>query len=291
MDKGKLRYLLRSAVNYFAEVKCTNCGSTGAIEVDRKMIVTRLFRCENCSLQFRHPSDDSAFNKSFYQDDYVQEDGITTDLPDQQNLQKLIDSDFQGTAKNVQPIINLWSAIFSDLKTIRAVDYGASWGYMSYQFKKRGISIQSFEISKPRCKYGNTYLQLDIKSDCNELTDGNDLVYSSHVIEHVSSIPEMLTQSKRLLNAHGFFVAESPNGSGAFRNKDREGFHRGWGLVHPNYLSDQFYQGLFKDNPYFITSSPFPLDEIRRWDKQSQVVHNTEGGQLLVIARPNQNIR
>jgi len=283
----KFKYLLRSASRFFSPAICTNCGGRNVAIADQKYIVTRLYECKECFLKFRHPSDDKKFNEDFYQEDYSQEDGITTDLPTNEELRNLISGDFANSPKNVKGIVELWQSLFADLSSIKAVDYGCSWGYMSYQFKERGISVQSFEISKPRANYGNKHLGLNIKSDVRELTPDNDLVYSSHVIEHVPSITDMIAEGKKLLKKDGLFIAESPNGSEGFRKKDPSGFHQGWGLVHPNYLSDSFYQHTFKNNPFLITSTPFDFKEIKQWDGRSQVTHRTDGGQLMVIAKPN----
>jgi len=258
--------------------------------VDQKYFFTRLFECQECHLQFRHPSDSKAFNEEFYQTDYEQDDGITTDLPSAEVLHQMISNNFANSPKNAEPVINLWQSLFARLDEIKAIDYGCSWGYMSYQFIKKGVQLQSFEISKPRAVFGNKNLGLDIKMDVKNLQPENNLFYSSHVIEHVPSITDMINQAKRLLKREGFFVAECPNGSTAFRKINASGFHQCWGLVHPNYLSDKFYQQLFKSNPYLITSTPFSLDAIRQWDGKSQVTLETSGGQLLVIAKPNVHI-
>lgn len=291
MNKSKVEYLLRSASRYFSPVVCTNCGHTIASKVDQKYFFTRLFECQRCYLQFRHPSDSVSFNEKFYQSDYEQDDGITTDLPDTQTLQQMLSTDFSGSAKNADHVVDLWKSIFPDVKSIRAIDYGSSWGYMSYQFLKKGIQTQSFEISRPRAAFGNKHLELSIKSDANDLQPDNDLFYSSHVIEHVPSITDMVNTAKRLLKPDGIFLAECPNGSKAFRDQNESNFHQGWGLVHPNYLSDKFYQELFRKNPYFITSAPFDLAAIKKWDGVSQVTHDTAGGQLLIIAKPNVSLK
>ncbi|GHN02870.1 hypothetical protein WSM22_43590 [Cytophagales bacterium WSM2-2] len=257
--------------------------------MDQKYLFTRLFECQKCHLQFRHPADTKSFSEKFYQADYVQDDGITTDLPSSEKLAQMINNNFAGSAKNADEVITLWRSLFAHLDQIKAIDYGCSWGYMSYQIRKKGVQLQSFEISRPRAAFGNQNLGLNIKSETQDLMPGNDLFYSSHVIEHVPSIPDMISEAKRLLKPEGIFLAECPNGSPDFRSKNEFGFHKGWGLVHPNYLSDKFYMHLFKDNPYLITSDPFDLESISKWDGVSQQVHNTSGGRLLVMAKPNFN--
>jgi 2-polyprenyl-3-methyl-5-hydroxy-6-metoxy-1,4-benzoquinol methylase len=283
----KFKYLVRSAYHYLSPIKCTNCGSQRVEQSDRKYFFTRLFECQDCKLQFRHPVDTKAFNEKFYQEDYVQDDGITTDLPSTELLKQMVNSNFANSPKNADPVLALWKSVFSDLRQVKAIDYGCSWGYMSFQFLKQGVQLQSYEISRPRAKFGNAHLGLSIKSDVKDLTSGNDLFYNSHVIEHVPSISDMVNEAKRLLKPNGYFFAECPNGSLAFRKKNPSEFHQGWGLVHPNYLSDKFYQHLFRECPYLISSAPFPLEAIREWDGNSQQTLDTSGGQLLVIARPN----
>jgi len=151
--------------------------------------------------------------------------------------------------------------------------------------------MQSFEISKPRASYGNKNLGLDIKSNSDDLTPGNDIFFSSHVIEHVPSIGDMVNISKKLLNPGGYFIAECPNGSKSFREKNSRAFNLAWGLVHPSYISEDFYQWMFRENPYLILSSPYDTSLIKEWDQQSQKTYRTDGDQLFVIARPNVRLK
>jgi 2-polyprenyl-3-methyl-5-hydroxy-6-metoxy-1,4-benzoquinol methylase len=201
-------------------------------------------------------------------------------------LKALIESNFRNTHKNVENFSEIFNLLTRE-KNCKLVDYGSSWGYMSFQFKKIGFDVQSFEISKPRAHYGNTNLGLNIQTSVSRLTSGNDIFFSSHVIEHVPSISEMIDVGKSLLSSQGFFIAECPNGSEAFRKKKPFAFNQAWGLVHPSYLSEKFYQHVFRDNPYLILSSPYDLNQVRKWDQKSQVIGDTQGDQLLVIARVN----
>ncbi len=291
MKKDKIKYFLRSSLHFFSPVVCPNCNSHKATKVDQKYFVTRLFKCDHCFLQFRHPLDSQNFNSSFYQEEYSQDDGITTDMPAPDELKQMIEIDFSNSPKNVSTFVKIFSSIVPDIRNAKLVDYGSSWGYMSYQFKKLGMSVQSFEISRPRANYGNTNLNLDIKSNPEELKSGNDIFFSSHVIEHVPSIPDMVNISKRVLSTGGYFIAECPNGSQGFRDKNPANFSKAWGLVHPSYLSKDFYQWLFKECPYLILTSPYDLDQIKKWDHASQVTHQTDGDQLLVIVKPNTRLK
>jgi hypothetical protein len=287
MSLSKISYLTDSAFRYFTDKTCPSCGCSDVEMVDAKFIVTRLFKCKDCSLLFRHPKDSADFNFKFYQKVYAQNDGITTDLPSKEELEDLKRNNFKG--KNV----DLYCAIFAALlknksaKEIKVVDYGCSWGYQSFQFLQRGYTCNSYEISRPRAEYGNVNLGLSIKTDESQLPPDNDVFFSSHVIEHVPSPHKMIELGMGLLKSGGYFIAECPNGSKAFQKKHPNHFHHLWGKVHPNMLTADFYSTVFSAVPYFITSSPFNnvVNELNGWDQKSQVVSDTSGSEILVVAK------
>jgi 2-polyprenyl-3-methyl-5-hydroxy-6-metoxy-1,4-benzoquinol methylase len=287
----KIGYLIDSTVRYNTSLSCPYCQSSSAKLIDRKYFVTRLFKCNQCQLQFRHPLESIESNKNFYQLEYFEEDGITTDLPSVEELSNLKKTGFKAYPdRDAQRIIDILAGLFPVLDNIKMIDYGTSWGYFSYQFKQKNIDIESYEISVPRANFGNKYLELNIKTQTDELRKDNDIFFSSHVIEHLPKIQDMVNLSKSLLRQEGYFVALCPNGSRAYREKNPLGFHKTWGKVHPNLLSADFYQYVFKDNPYLIASSPYDLNAISQWDKKTQTVLPLEGEELLIIAKINQNL-
>jgi len=250
------------------------------------MLVTRLFECESCGLYFRHPVEKPQTNFKFYQKQYIEEDDITTKFPSDEELQRLIANSFDTEAnRSASRLLDLFGAILPSLQGVKIVDYGCSWGYISYQFKQAGMDVQSFELSLPRASFGEKKLGLDIFTSSDKLKGGNDIFFSSHVIEHVPSVKKMIESGRQLLRKNGFFISVCPNGSPEYRQADEEGFHRMWGKVHPNCLNTKFFQNAFKDHPHYITSSPFDIAELKEWDQQSQKIGKMEGSEILVIAK------
>ena len=215
----KIEYFLESSFRYFSKVKCPNCDSVKCVLIDSKYIVTRLFECSDCHLCFRHPVEKNSVNEKFYQDDYKESDSITATLPDKDSLKNLIAEGFKTGNKNADRYIKLFKTLFKEGKKPNIVDYGSSWGYISYQIKNAGYSLQSFEISKTRAAYGNQNLGLDIRTNEKELKEGVDIFFSSHVIEHHPDLRGMLDLAAKLLSPGGYFIALSPNGSASFRDK------------------------------------------------------------------------
>lgn len=289
MNNQRISYLLDSTIRYFSDHKCPYCKNASVSVIDRKFVVSRLFECNNCHLYFRHPKDKEGFNADFYQDTY-EEFGITTNIPSPELLEEYKKNNFENSGKDYADRVNCIKALMPG-KEVKVLDYGTSWGYTSFQFKKAGFKVQSFEISRAMAKKGNELLDLDIKHRVEDLQPGNDIFFTSHVIEHMTDINFLLDTSKRLLTRDGLFMAYSPNGSKAYREKNPVVFSSLWGLVHPNFLNVDFYSTIFKDKPYIITSDPYEnRDLFSKWDHCSQIIDRVPGEELLVICAINRTL-
>jgi 2-polyprenyl-3-methyl-5-hydroxy-6-metoxy-1,4-benzoquinol methylase len=282
----KISYFLDSAVRMFEPKICPVCGSNKTKVVDKKYIVTKLLQCENCTFKFRHPYESKKANQDFYQKEYFEVDGITTDMPNDAQLQELVNSNFTSDAnKNVDRLLQLFSCFFDNLNGVKIIDYGASWGYISYQFKKAGMEVQSFEISKPRGGFGNKKLGLNITADTEQLQGGIDIFFSSHVIEHVPSITDMINLAKKLVKPGGFFIALCPNGSDVYKQLQPVSFHKAWGKVHPNFLSNDFYHYIFKGQSIFLATTPINYNEVKQWNQKDNFTGDLSQVELLCIVK------
>lgn len=255
---GKLAYLQRSVTRQFVPryFKCPNCGGQTSDLVRRKYLVTQLRRCGDCRMLFRTPTDDPAMNADFYEHDYVQ--GFTTDTPSDAGLNELLQTNFVGTEKDYAYYIGVLSQL--GLKAgDRIFDFGCSWGYGSYQLRKAGFDVTSFEVARSRKRYAVEKLGVhvvdDMKQASADLAGQFDCFFSSHVLEHVPSPGEAFDQAMRLLKRGGLFVSFTPNGSDSFRNTSKD-WNKLWGEVHPNFLDDKFLDWTFRRSPRAIGSTP-----------------------------------
>jgi hypothetical protein len=282
----KTQYLLRSALRVASPKICPYCQNKSSIKADSKYIVTTLNECTNCHLLYRHPIDSVDYNRKFYQTDYEQHDGITTDIPGDEELQMLMASNFANSGKDYNNKIAILKKLL-DHTLPSVIDYGANWGYTSYQFLKAGSDVQSYEISKPRARFGKM-LGLDIKTSEKDLKGGVNVFFSSHVIEHVPDIKSMFLLANKLLTEDGFFVAYCPNGSADLKRTNPVLFHNFWGQVHPNCLSAEFFANVFKDVPYLIGSDAADTKQIEQWDQKTQSILDVTGNELFVFAKIKQ---
>lgn len=287
LRSGRMGFLLDSLIRYGSDQSCPYCGSPSARILERKYLVTRLFRCRDCALQYRHPKASASASLDFYQDDYVQEDGITTELPDASHLRFLEDTGFGE--KNVDHYAALFGRMFPDRPRgdVRIIDYGCSWGYQGYQFRKHGFRYAGLEVSRRRAAFGRERLGLDIVTAEADLKGDADVFFSSHVIEHLPDPGKLIAKGMDLLRPGGYFVAECPNGSAVRREREPHLTKKAWGMVHPNLISGEFLAGVLADKPLLLTSSPFhDLNGIfDAWDGVVSRIGDMTGSNLLIIAK------
>jgi len=250
-----------------------------------------LMRCNSCKLLFRVPTTSPAENEKFYQRTYQQ--GFTTEMPSLNELSKLKNEKFKNSEKNYMPYINVLNAL-GLRENAKILDFGCSWGYGSWQLKEAGYDVQSYEISRPRCEYAIKYMNVDATWDLNALRGPFDVFFSSHVIEHVPSVGDIISLAEKLLKPGGFFVAFTPNGSDSYRKLCLSSWKHAWSIVHPNLLDEKYYEHAFKNTSFIIGSNPYDTKAIMAWAQEAgcslkQKALSLDGNELLCIAKIPQN--
>jgi SAM-dependent methyltransferase len=265
-----------------ARAVCPACKSEHGRRVDRKWFHS-LIECDTCGLLHRYPIETAGQMAAFYNDGYA-EPGLTTELPSPAELSALLASGFKGSIKDFSYHGNVIEAFGVPAKG-RLLDFGANWGYASWQFARRGFNVTSYEISQPKAAFGAN-LGVTIHTDLASVGSGFDAVYSSHVLEHTPDPREVLMQQLALVKPGGLVIAHTPNGSSSWRAAAGRGFSPVWGFVHPVLLTDRFVAHVAGPRPYFVSSNDRP-ENVSQWDRMSQLAQSTaEPGFVFAIRRP-----
>ena len=281
LDCKSWRYFIQGLTRRLTQVKqCPVCGSSKTTAVDRKFFHT-LEQCSGCGILFRFPRDSTAELNEFYQHEYSQP-GLTTELPSLQELRALIAAGFKESLKDFSKIILLFNAIGLEPGD-RVLDYGANWGYGTWQFIKAGFDATGYEVSKARANFGEN-LGIHIITDVTRIVGPFDVVYSGHVLEHVGDPAIILSQHLEWTRPDGYVLVHTPNGSRARREAQPQGFRRSWGRVHPVLLTDDFVISQFKEHPFFLSSTDDPND-LGKWDRRSQHIGPVDGPGLFFAIR------
>ena len=287
---SKLNYFLISLKKFLTkrDFRCPSCNSKDNETVDKKYLISTLKRCKTCMLLYRVPKTTIHENKSFYQEKYSE--GFTTECPNDKKLKELISNNFKNTEKDYSKYIEILNILNLKINVNlpNLFDYGCSWGYGSYQLKEK-FKVDSYEISSPRAKYAREKLNINVvdETELNSISNNKkfDIFFMSHVLEHVPNPSETLNFGLKLLKKNGFLVSFTPNGS-LEHKKTNLNWSKLWGMVHPNFIDEKFYQKFFKENIYYIGSSEYNLKNIKNFINSNQnYVDNLSGNELMIIVK------
>ncbi len=281
----KLAYLAVSVAARIAgdAQRCPSCGAQKSHEVSAKYLVTTLRRCAQCQLLFRAPIDQEGKATRFYNKGY--RSGFTTELPSHEVLSGYLETGFTGTPKDFRRYIKLLDAL-EVAHGARVLDLGCSWGYGAWQFQQAGYEVTGLEVGAARATYAREKLGIDTATALEQIQGTFDVIFSSHVLEHIAELADVLQWCEQRLTAEGLFVAVTPNGSNSFRQRSPKQWDRLWGAVHPLFLDEVFWQNQCRSKSFLITSNLGDTDTLRRWSKaRGQKTGSLGGWELLVIYR------
>lgn len=261
---------------------CPYCGGKNTVFVARKKIFLQLRKCLTCCLMFRYPKETAEDSWKFYQSSY-QESWVTA-LP-------LVEDLPRHKANNFADVAADFSGPIGFLKQHgaggRLLDYGASWGYGVHQFAAAGFDAFGYEISRPRAEYGRKNLGVQISSSSEELADASfDVVFSSHVLEHIPDSKVPFRDMKRLLKPGGILMILVPNGDGLLARS----MGPKWGPLisqkHVLALTAEFFDKNLPDYGFDVAfcseaNISFPLSGPAAFATKP----NLDGEELMVFAR------
>lgn len=187
---------------------CPYCGHDGTRLVAIKKVLLQLRECERCHLNFRYPKDNWVENFDYYQEEYEQQ--RVTDLPPEADLPRHISNNFRHVGRDLTEHLQV---IARNASGRRLLDFGASWGYCSWQFQRAGYETVGFDISRTRTKYGEARLGVPMVSDTSTLPARSiEIIYAAHVLEHMPDPGKVLREFRRLLKPGGKLFIFVPNG-------------------------------------------------------------------------------
>jgi 2-polyprenyl-3-methyl-5-hydroxy-6-metoxy-1,4-benzoquinol methylase len=256
---GYIAWAARHALN--ADRHCPACGSQQVQLIKRKALVTALYCCKNCRLMFRVPKDDPATSREFYQRQYQQ--GFTTDCPDPATLQSLKSCRFRGSAQDYRSYIEVLQAAGVYAGSL-IYDFGASWGYGSWQLMQAGYRVYAYEISAPRARYAAEQLGCRMLPQDDAWPEKVDCFFSAHVIEHLPNPRRLWQLAAGALKPAGTLVLFMPNGEPAREQIPGSNYHRAWGKVHPLLLHAEALHVMAQQHGFTgrAYSAPYQLTEI-----------------------------
>jgi len=192
-------------------VECLLCG--GSITKDVFAVTTLnlaenhgVTRCRNCGFRFLNPRP----TKLEYQEAYATGRGAIAELyPIQEEFYAQEDSlRISGYRKKLDILTKVGAGK-------RLLEIGSCTGVFLNEARNRGFEVEGIELSEGNCQIAKTSFGLDLRCIDVEEQDFSpesfDVVFSSHVFEHLMdplAVAKLLTD---LLRPGGFLMMEVPN--------------------------------------------------------------------------------
>jgi len=228
----KFLYLLQ-AIFQKKDLFCPYCSKSDFNIVFTKRGVVDICHCKNCNLYWTNP----IFQFPGFYNRFYKAEGLTTQIITGRQLENTLQSSFKKTDKYYIPVLKWFR---QTTKGKKLLEFGSSWGYFLYQANLEGFESIGVEISQQRRDFGRQHLNVDIRSDINELVlSGNkfDIIFTAHTLEHLGrDIKGIFDKFYNLLNNNGILFIEVPY----FNLKRGKEIFSLMGAVHPLGFTQEF---------------------------------------------------
>lgn len=220
---------------------CPSCSGEPSAVIDRRFLFLTLAKCKKCNLLYRQPTDDPHSLERYYEEEYHEQK--ITDIPGHDELTRLVEDKFSKSF-NCSNSISLIRHLTGS-GTFKVLDFGCSWGYASWQIRRSGFDVDGFEIGRTRAEFARKWLEIPIYSKLEDICGPYDVIYSSHVFEHVPALSSLVERLSESLSPGGFFISLTPNGDPAAQKQNFRLWHKLWGRRHPIYLTCEYWYNQF----------------------------------------------
>jgi len=283
---SRLSFLTRILLNYRSDKDCPYCASPDTQLKQRKLYLLELRTCTFCGLMYRWPKSTPDFAERYYQSRY-KESSLTTEVPAQAQLDRLLAANFSGSPKDFSRPIALLKEF---LPTGRVLDFGASWGYGTYQLKQAGYDAFGFEISRPRAAYGREHLDVQILDCLDDLrhipSHSIDAIFANHVLEHLLSLREPFALFARILKPGGVALIAVPNAGGELARSLGTRWRTLINEKHTLALDARFFERNLTAYGFNVRTfaDPYTVADLRHAIEKNLPLSADQGQELIILA-------
>lgn len=189
-------------------MKCPVClQKTDFIQLKGFICKTNNFLCKKCGLVFL-PRDSEKIYEYYKKDGYFKK-SLNVACKKQLISKSFLIKEAEGRVKNALGILS------ADIGGSRVLDVGCGYGEILYVLKnKYNCKVSGVEASSETAKHGSGVFSIQIQVGVLEelaLEGKPDIIWCSHVLEHVGDPGAFLRKTKTLLDKDGLLYLEVPN--------------------------------------------------------------------------------
>jgi len=208
-------------------ITCPVCKSIAEFEMAsndlmfKKRKLYKYYACDVCKLSFIYPMPSLDEIKSFYPNEYsVFEPAKIKKLKYFEKLKLQYKHGYSNLLKN--NLINYFLSLFTFysyeninyIKNGKFLDVGCGNGSRLMKMRRIGWNVSGVELNKKayaECKKSNLEVFNTTLEDAKLKSNSYDVVYLSHLIEHLSRPIETLYEAHKILKPNGLLYIKTPN--------------------------------------------------------------------------------
>jgi SAM-dependent methyltransferase len=97
------------------------------------------------------------------------------------------------------------------------LELGAGTGFQARELASRGLNVEAIDLPSSSHSSNRLYPIIDYDGSVIPFPDASfDVVFSSHVLEHVRDVPSLLAETRRVLKPGGYAVHSMPSSAWRF---------------------------------------------------------------------------
>ena len=189
-------------------ISCPICGNA-PISIAWKLEGFAFSRCMGCSLLYQNPQPLQSELIERYDQEYFEYEI--------ENQESFLELNLLGL-KDVGFFDDIQQKVFPGKTIPRFLDVGCATGRLLEYLQQQGWQEQGVEVCEPAADYGRRVRGVSIFSGTLEEAHlpaaGFDIVHASHVIEHLQSAGDFISEAYRLLKPEGHLIIITPNSDG-----------------------------------------------------------------------------
>lgn len=230
--RRRIQYALAALYSHVSTRSyCPWCRHSEGKIVGANKFVFLARKCEHCGLIYRLPIH---LRDQFYETDYH----LYSDWYREYHsgdLSQQLQQGFRGSHWDYYDKLSLIKAV---KPTGSVLDFGAGSGIISWQMQQLGYKVDIFEISTSLQQISRDLLCLNHVAPSEMPDESYDIIFTHHVLEHLSDLRGTFALFERLLRSDGLLVSFVPNAASKHLNNSAGVLDS----AHINALTAEFFR-------------------------------------------------
>lgn len=177
--------------------------------------------------------------------------------------------------KDLKNEISFIKSKFKKKNNLRIIDLGSGFGFFlsAFSSKWNKFGIELSDLASKKSKNWATIYKINIQKKLNKDNFDKlgkfDVVFSYHVIEHLSKPEQFIENCHKLLKTSGYFILGTPNFDSGCARRFKKNYRFYKDKTHVSFFSENSLYRLLNDYGFSIEKVDYPFFETDHFNKSN----------------------